>query len=133
MSQQDVDTVRSAYEAFGRQDIPAVLDTFADDIKWDVPDSLPIGGVFHGKDEVGRFFGTIGEHYVELLVEPEEYLDAGDRVVALGHHRGKAKGGDSFEVRFAMVWTMRDGKAAEFKEFTDTAPITKAMEAAATA
>jgi uncharacterized protein len=133
MSQQDVDTIRSAYDAFARQDIPAVLDAFADDIQWDVPDSLPFGGVFNGKEEVGRFFGTLGDYYDELRVEPDEFLEAGDRVVALGNHHGKVKDGDSFDARFAMVWTMRDGKAASFKEYTDTAPIDRALQAKATA
>jgi ketosteroid isomerase-like protein len=133
MSQQDVDTVRSAYEAFGRQDIPAVLDTFGDDIQWDVPESLPFGGVFHGKEEVARFFGSLGDYYDELRVEPDEYLEAGEQVVVLGNHHGKVKDGDSFDARFAMVWTMRDGKAASFKEYTDTAPIDRALQAKATA
>ena len=133
MSQQDVDTVRSAYEAFGRQDIPGVLDTFGDDIQWDVPESLPFGGVFNGKDEVARFFGSLGDYYDELRVEPDEYLEAGEQVVVLGNHHGKVKDGDSFDARFAMVWTMRDGKAAAFKEYTDTAPIDRALQAKATA
>jgi ketosteroid isomerase-like protein len=133
MSQQDVDTVRSAYEAFGRQDIPGVLDTLGDDIQWDVPDSLPFGGVFHGREEVTSFFGSIGDYYDELRVEPDEFLEAGDRVVALGNHHGKVKDGGTFDVRFAMVWTMRDGKAASFKEYTDTAPIDRALQAQATA
>jgi ketosteroid isomerase-like protein len=34
MSQQDVQTVRSAYDAFNRQDIPAVLATYDEAIEW---------------------------------------------------------------------------------------------------
>lgn len=131
MSQQDVDTIRGGYEAFARQDIPGVMEAFADDIEWDTPDSIPAGGVFHGKEEVGRFFQSLGDHYDELRVEPEEFLEAGDHVVALGHHRGKVTGGDAFEARFAMVWKMRDGKAATFREYTDTAVILRAIEGAA--
>jgi ketosteroid isomerase-like protein len=131
MSKQDVDTIRGGYEAFARQDIPGVMEAFADDIEWDTPDSIPAGGVFHGKEEVGRFFQELGDHYDELRVEPDTFLDAGDHIVALGHHRGRVAGGDAFEVRWAMVWEMRDGKAAKFREYTDTAPIARAVEGAA--
>jgi ketosteroid isomerase-like protein len=128
MSQQDVDTIKGAYDAFARQDIEGVMAAFDDAIEWDVPDSVPWGGSFRGKDEVGRFFGTLAEQLDELHVEPQEYIDADGRVVATGRHHGNV-GGESFETRFAMVWTMSGGKAVAFKEYSDMAPIVKAMEA----
>jgi ketosteroid isomerase-like protein len=127
MSQQDVDTIKGAYDAFARQDIPGVMEAFDDAIEWDVPDSVPWGGSYRGKEEVGRFFGTLGEQLDELNVEPQEYIDAGDKVVATGRHHGHVKG-QPFETRFAMVWTMSGGKAVAFKEYSDMAPIVKAME-----
>jgi ketosteroid isomerase-like protein len=130
MSQQDVESIRSAYQAFAKQDIPSVMEAFADDIVWDTPDSLPGGGVFHGKEEVGQFFSGLGDHYDELRVEPDDVFDAGDRLVAVGHHRGRVTGGDEFEVRWAMVWEMSDGKAVAFREYSDTAPIARAIDAA---
>jgi uncharacterized protein len=128
MSQQDVDTIKGAYDAFARQDIEGLMGAFDDAIEWDVPDSVPWGGSYRGKDEVGRFFATLPEHLDELNVEPQEYYDAGDRVVATGRHHGNV-GGEPFETRFAMVWTMSGGKAVAFREYSDMAPIVKAMEA----
>jgi ketosteroid isomerase-like protein len=75
--------------------------------------TVPWGGVFRGKEEVGSFFASLPEHLDELNVEPHEFYDAGQ----------------PFETRFAMVWTMRDGKAVAFKEYTDMVPIAKAYEA----
>jgi ketosteroid isomerase-like protein len=128
MSQQNVDTVRGAYEAFARQDIPGVLDAFDDSIDWDVPTSVEWGGHYQGKDEVTSFFGSLAEQLDELNVEPQEYYDAGDHVIAVGRHHGRAKGGEPFETRFAMVWTMSGGKAVKFKEYSDMTPIVKASE-----
>ena len=127
MSQQDVDTVKGAYEAFARQDTEALMAGFDDAIDWDVPDSVPWGGKYHGKEEVGGFFASLAEQLDELNVQPSEFLDAGDRVIALGRHTGSV-GGESFETRFAMVWTMRDGKAVAFAEYSDMAPLAKALE-----
>jgi uncharacterized protein len=59
MAQQDVDLIRGGYEAFRRQDIPAVLELFRSDIEWDVPASLPPGGHYTGPDAVGGFFAKL--------------------------------------------------------------------------
>ena len=129
MSQQDVDTIRGAYEAFARQDIPAVLDVMDDSIEWQTPESLPFGGSFRGREEVAGFFGTLPEHFGELNVEPAEFLDAGDHVVVIGEHRARGKGGEEFTAPWAMVWTMRDGKAVAFREYTDTVVINDGLKA----
>jgi ketosteroid isomerase-like protein len=129
MSQQDVDTIRGAYQAFARQDIPGVLEVFDDEIQWDVPATVPFGGVYSGKEEVGGFFARLPEYLEELNVEPDDFYDAGNHVIAVGRHHGRAQGGEPFETRFAMVWEMTGGKATRFKEYTDMAPIVKALEA----
>ena len=128
MSQQDVETIRGAYEAFARQDIDGVMAAFDDGIEWDVPDSVPWGGTYRGKEEVGRFFAGLGEYIDELNVEPQDYVDGGDRVVAVGRHHGNI-GGEQFETRFAMVWTMEGGKAVKFKEYSDMTPLARLYDA----
>jgi ketosteroid isomerase-like protein len=132
MSQQDVDTIKGAYDAFARQDIPGVMEAFDDAIEWDVPDSVPWGGTYRGKDEVGRFFASLPEHLDELNVEPQELYEAGERVVAVGRHHGHVKG-QPFETRFAMVWTMSGGKAVAFKEYSDMTPLARLYDAKAAA
>jgi ketosteroid isomerase-like protein len=128
MSQQDVDTIKGAYDAFARQDIEGVMAAFDDSIDWDVPDSVPWGGHYRGKEEVGGFFAKLGEYVDELNVEPQEYIDAGDKVIATGRHHGNI-GGDPYETRFAMVWTMEGGKAVAFKEYSDMTPMARLYEA----
>ena len=123
----NAETIRGAYEAFGRQDIPGVLERFDGEIEWDVPKALPNGGVHRGPDAVAEFFGGLPEAYAELRVEPDEYLDAGDRVVVRGHHRGRGQNGVEFEARFVHTWTLSDGKATEFVEVADTAEMTPAL------
>jgi hypothetical protein len=128
---ENSDTVRGAYESFAKQDIPGVLGTFSEGIEWDVPKSLPNGGVHHGPDDVGQFFAGLADAYGELRVEPDEYLDAGDKVIVRGHHRGRGNNGVEFEASFVHIWTVEAGKATAFFEVADTAEITPAMEGAA--
>lgn len=116
----NADIIRSGYQAFANQDIPAVLALFDDDIEWYAPDELPDGGTFHGPAGVAEFFTNLSKHYSELRVEPDTYHEAGDRVIVEGHHRGTVISGAPFEAGFAHVWTLRGGKAVAFREYADT-------------
>jgi ketosteroid isomerase-like protein len=128
MSQQNVDVIRRAYDAFARQDIPAVLGAFDDTIEWTTPDSLPIGGTVRGHKGVTGFFQSLPEYFQELRVQPEQFIDGGDQVIVLGRHVGRGARGQ-FDVPWCMVWTMRNGKVTRFQEFNDTAKITQAIAA----
>lgn len=115
MPASDTDTIRAAYAAFGRGDIPAVLDAFQDDITWTVPPVEDWGGTFHGKDAVLGFFAGLGERYGTWNLQTEEYVDGGDRLVVFGHHEFA----DGDRIPFAHVWKVRDGRAASFEEYVD--------------
>ena len=127
---ESTDTVRGAYEAFAQGNVPAVLEILADDVTWDVPKSLPNGGVHDGRDSVAEFFAGLAEAYAELRVEPDEYLEADGKVIARGYHRGRGHNDVEFEARFVHTWTVDGGTVGEFVEVADTAEITPAMESA---
>ena len=112
--------LRSAYESFAAGDVPAVLALFDDAIVWTTPDSVEFGGTYHGPAGVGEFFSHLPEHYAELAVSPDQYVEQGDAVVAIGTLRGRSQSGVNFTLPFVHVWTVRDGKAVHFQEFFDT-------------
>ena len=63
--------------------------------------------------------------------DPREFVAQGDEVIAVGHYRAKTKRtGQMVEADWAMLFTIRDGKIARFREFTDSAPMVKAYEGA---
>jgi ketosteroid isomerase-like protein len=126
MSAENVQKLRDGYAAFARQDMPAVLQAFDEDIEWGVPDSLPFGGTYRGHDAVMRFFGELSSHWQELSVEPEEFIDGGETIVVLVRDRGVGRGG-SMDARAVHLWRMRDGKAVSFTEFLDTAKTLQAL------
>ena len=115
------DVVREAYDAFGRGDIPAVLELVADDAQWDVAEVLVQGGSWSGRDGVGQFFQQLGEKYEELSIDISDLIDGGDQVVGLGVGRGKRRGGGDVEYGFAHVFTVGDGKITRFREYADRA------------
>jgi len=114
--------VSSAYEAFARGDIPAVLDTLDPAVAWRVPDVLPHGGAFDGVDGVGTFFSGLGDHWADLDVRPDSPIANGERVAVTGIASGHLRAtGESASYGFAHVWTFRDGRATAFDEYVDPA------------
>src|ERR1700733_9014363 len=94
MSEQDVQILRSAYEAFARQDVAAVMAAFDEQIEWTVPYVLPFGGIYRGHEGVGGFFASLGQHWQGLAVEPDEFIDGGDVIAALVRLRDTGSGGE---------------------------------------
>lgn len=124
MSEQENErVVQAMYAAFGRGDIPGVLDTLAEDIEWRIagPSELPFAGLHRGRGEVAKFFVTFGQAAEFEVFEPQEYFSRGERVVVLGHERQRVKAtGLVVETEWAMVFTLSAGKIARFHNFVDT-------------
>ena len=129
---QNTKVVQDTYAAFGRGDIPTLLGYMTDDIEWrpviGTATHVPFSGERTGKPAVAEFFKQVSESEDFEQFEPREFLAQGDTVVALGHYRAVTKAtGKRFESDFVMVFTMRDGKVAAFKEFTDSGAINAAF------
>ncbi|GAA3763617.1 hypothetical protein HDA32_004672 [Spinactinospora alkalitolerans] len=116
----NVDIVRSGYEAFARQDIPALLSLFDDSVEWYSPDELPEGGTYRGPAGVDEFFAKLPTYYGELHGDPDRFYEVDDRVIVEGRQYGSVVGGAAFECGFAHFWTLRDGKVTAFREYSDT-------------
>jgi uncharacterized protein len=121
MSEENVQLAKSAYEAFGRGDIPAVLGVLAEDVEWNVPAVLPHGAQARGRDEVGQFFERLVSTWSAFRVETDDFVASGDRVCVIGNAQGKLDGTDA-GYGFVHAWTVRDGAMARFEEYVDPGP-----------
>jgi hypothetical protein len=129
---QNTKVVQDAYAAFGRGDIATLLGYMTDDVHWrpviGTAKHVPFSGERKGKAGVAEFFKQVAESEDFQQFEPREFVAQGDRVVAIGHYRAVTKAtGKTFESDFAMVFTLRGGKVATFREFTDSAGINAAF------
>ena len=131
---QNTKIVQDAYEAFGRGDVQALLGYFDDAILWKpvhgTAPHVPTAGERRGKAAVGEFFKIVSEQVNFVRFEPKEFVAQGDKVVALGQYAAKAPTGRGFESDFVMVFTLRGGKVVQFQEFSDSAAINAAYDAA---
>lgn len=125
----NVETVNGLYEAFGRGDVPSVLAGLDTEIEWTDAEGFPTGGTYKGHNAVlSGVFVWLGSEWEDFRADAQELLDAGDRIVALGEYSGTYKAtGKSMRVPFAHVWTLRDGKALKFVQYTDTLVVARAL------
>ena len=131
MSQENVGTVRRMYEAFATGDVPTVLSLFDQSIEWNEAENYIYAdrNPYVGPDAVlGGVFMRLGTEWEGYSVAPHEFLDAGDKTVVLGTYSGTYKAtGKSVRAQFAHVWSLKDGKAIGFQQYTDTAQFAQAV------
>lgn len=129
-TEANVEIIRKAYADFSRGDIPSILAMLDPDIEWITPGSpqLPMSGTHRGREGVGNFFTIVNETWEFTSFEPREYLAAGDQVIVKGQYDARSRRtGRTAKCDWVMVWRLRNGKAAEFREYTDTAALEKAL------
>jgi ketosteroid isomerase-like protein len=125
------ETVHRMYAAFGRGDIPALLELVTDDIEWTHRGSigLPYMGTFRGKAALLQWFGHVAENDGIQVFEPREFLAGPDHVTVLGWERTQAlPGGGVFETDWVHVMTLQGGKVSRFVGMYDTAAVARARE-----
>ena len=129
MSQNNIDTIRGAYEAFARRDFARL--PFDQQIEWNEPEveGLPFVGVRRGREAVIReVFEPALDNFDNFRLQCDQFLDAGDQVIVTGRFLGRCKEtGSELNAAFAHFWTLRDGKVVRFQNYCDTANWLRAM------
>ncbi|HEX5224983.1 MAG TPA: nuclear transport factor 2 family protein [Solirubrobacteraceae bacterium] len=130
MSQENVELARRGYEAMNAVlaeggDVGAfVREAYDRDV---VMEMGTLEGTLRGRDGVERFIRGQASIIEGLRAEPEEIIDAGDRIVVQLRLSGRAKNsGLPFEVRILHTLTLRDGRVLHLRLFNSR---DKALEA----
>jgi hypothetical protein len=120
----NTEQVKKIFDAFGRGDVPYILDQLADDARFvsHLDPIVPWAGDFMGKDEVARFFQSLGGS-VEVTGHPvNELIAQGDTVVATGEVsfrvRETGKAGSS---TWVYIFKLADGRVQTYDQFNDAA------------
>ena len=130
--QQNVQTIKDAYAAFGRGDVAAILALLTDDVTWELPGpaEIPYAGLRRGRDGAAEFFRRLAESDEVQVFEPRRFLADGNLVVVLGRYEARVKAtGKTAADDWVHVFEFRDGKVASWKEYYDTAEYAKAYRA----
>jgi ketosteroid isomerase-like protein len=109
MSQENVEIVRAAIDAFNRGDLDAMFQDMAPGFELDMSRAVgPVPGHLR-LDQARRNLVEFAESWESLRIEPHEFIETGDLVVV--PHTLHVKGREGIEVvsRPTFVWTIRDG------------------------
>jgi ketosteroid isomerase-like protein len=128
MSQENVEFVCATYEAANRGDWDGFFAGVDPNVELKAPDRMMRAETYRGTEEVRRFLEDLLEPFEEVVVQPEEFFDAGDRLVVFLLLRSRPNGSSAvIEIRIGHLWTMRDGKAVRLEIFPERE---EALEAA---
>jgi ketosteroid isomerase-like protein len=128
MSQENVDKTTDYIAAYNRRDFDAAVEFFAPEVEWVLPEHQSADSC-QGPGAIRRFWEGLDETFDELRLDPQEVVDAGDRVAVRLLYYGKGKGsGVVIEGElYHQVTTFRDGMMARI-EYVASWP--EALEAA---
>lgn len=116
-------TIAAMYEAFGRGDVPFVLERLAPEVEWIETEaqSIPTNGRSSTPEEVlQNVFAKVPEHFETFELRPELWIEKGEDVVVTGRVRARTRSGRDLDAPYAHVFTLRDGKVTRNDNFHDT-------------
>jgi uncharacterized protein len=112
MSEANVELVRTLYDSFRRNDTPAGLELLDPAVEVHDRPEIPDPQVYRGHEGVLAALQVSQDAFDDLELVPEDFIDAGDRVVVVFRFRGRGReSGVPIDEELAHLWTIRDGKA----------------------
>jgi ketosteroid isomerase-like protein len=128
MSQDNVEIVRRAMQAFSRRDLDAATRDAHPDVELDWSRSRGVeAGIYRGRDATRVFWSTFLETWDRIDVVPEEFIERGDFVVVLDRTRLWGRDGIEVAARNVGVVRLRDGLILQWRLCRDRA---EALDAA---
>jgi ketosteroid isomerase-like protein len=118
MSRENVELAQRGYAAFNAayrtgEFLPAIEEFCDPEIVLTPSGLLPESSEMHGHAGVLQFTKLQAEAFEEMSIEPQDYVDAGDRVVVPVRLGGRARHtGIEIDFSFVHVLTIREGKLA---------------------
>ena len=102
------------------RDTDALLELAHPDIELDLTARVLNPDRYRGREGIQRFLAELDEIWEEFEFEPDEPVDAGGRVLVPLQVRLRGRGsGLAMEDRIFQVWSIRAGKVAAVRVFTD--------------
>ena len=92
MSQENVEIVRRVSDAYNRRDVESDAGRPHPEVEWHPWLQIQLGGaatVYRGHQGVRKGIRELEEAFSEIQAEQTEIRDLGERVVAIGHLRGR--------------------------------------------
>ena len=119
MSEENVELVRDAYEAWNRDDLDWFIARIAPDYEmWPIPDFLDLEEVYRGPEGWRDFWTTWRDAWEDIALRVERIEDVGEGVLGMVTFDGKGRGsGVEVSLNVGHIFKLRDGMFVRFDAF----------------
>ena len=112
----------------------ACEDYLSGDFMWEnpLPEIIPFGGIYRGKDGMRRYFKALAEAIVMKPLNVTDVIAADNRVALVGVEKDTLveRTGKAYTMPFVHVVRLNDaGEICHVREYNDTVEMLKAFEA----
>ena len=127
----NIKTVRSMYEAFGRGDLGVILDNVTDDVDWATDTNSTVApwyGVRHGTDGVISFFEAFGSSVEVDEFTPLTVSGNDDAVLSVVRFRGRVRAtGKAVDMNLHHYFRFRGAKIYHYRGSEDVPQVEAAL------
>jgi ketosteroid isomerase-like protein len=118
MPRDNIEVVRSVYDAWARNELLGPADLLDDEIEYVNPAGAVEPGTRHGLAAFRRAVEKTFEGWETWQMDPERYEAKGDHVAVVVRYRARGRGsGVEVEGRESALWTLRGGKVVRYEWF----------------
>ena len=130
-AEDNIKTVQTLYEAFGRGDVQTIVDNLTDDIDWGAEaasTAAPWYGIRKGKDAVGAFFTDLGSATEVQEFTPTTFGSNETEVFAVVYYRASSRAtGKTTTMNVHHWFKFRGDKVCYWRGSEDTAQTLEAL------
>jgi ketosteroid isomerase-like protein len=125
MARTNLEVVQEVIRLFGQavhgEPSPELFELFARDVEIDMTRRVFNPDTYEGHAGLRRLGREVSETWGDFRVEPERFVESGDRVIVIERRRGRGRqSGLEVDTRSAAVYTIRHGKVVRLE--TDMRP-----------
>ena len=120
MTEEYVERLRQAYEAFHEGGVEAILDRVSPDFEVRDRESAPDRSTLVGGEGIMELVRLNMEVFDELELEPIEFIDRGDTVVVVLRMRVRGRSsGVAVDSETVHAWEFSEGRATRMQVYAD--------------
>ena len=119
MSQENVEIVRRSFVAFNARDVDGLVSLSAEDCEWLPLRAQLVGIVYRGHDGVRQFVSDMDEDWEAFRIDPLEFHEHGERVVAIGHVGALGRSGVEIDSVAGFVFELHQGRIRHINSHSD--------------
>ena len=129
MTEEYVERLRFAYDAFREGGVEAIVDRVSPDFKIRDRDSAPDRETLVGGEGIVELVRLNMEVFDELELEPVEFIDEGDVVIVVVRMRVRGRAsGVAVDSEAAHLWQFAKGRAVRMQIYADRRRALESLE-----